>query len=394
MEDIEKEREIITSKMNEKNYDEVILRSNNILLSSKVFVGDINTLGMAYYQKNEFENAYTVFMEIYKLTPNIPYVRTNIAKSLWMLGLTKSDIKEQIKLLKEALSYDSECYEIWYHLSLLYLKKNKAKNALYCMQMSAKINNADLDVQVALAKILKLLNRNVESSSVFKAILEKQPENESIKTEYNNSIELINKPTSNRIEIARIMYCWRNIQKVREHLYIGSGSAAQNLEELKKHNITHILNVSAEINDAFVNSSEIAITYKDEPFADIADADIIKTGILDRCLEFIETTIQNGGNILVHCQAGMSRSGAIVVGYLMKTEKLSYEEALSEARKARKCVSPNNGFEKQLVSHFNEYFEKLNQPIIQPKPVTLSTGEEIITVHDIIVSKLLRTFYK
>lgn len=54
------------------------------------------------------------------------------------------------------------------------------------------------------------------------------------------------------------------------------------------------------------------------------------------------------GNVLVHCNAGVSRSGAIVVSYVMKNKGLSYDDALAFLREKRKKVTPNTAFEKQL----------------------------------------------
>jgi len=50
----------------------------------------------------------------------------------------------------------------------------------------------------------------------------------------------------------------------------------------------------------------------------------------------------------VHCTQGISRSGAIVVAYLMRTLSLNYTSALALARESRPLISPNEGFEYQL----------------------------------------------
>ncbi len=42
------------------------------------------------------------------------------------------------------------------------------------------------------------------------------------------------------------------------------------------------------------------------------------------------------GNVLVHCYAGISRSAAIVIVYLMTCSDISFESALEFARKQRK----------------------------------------------------------
>lgn len=52
--------------------------------------------------------------------------------------------------------------------------------------------------------------------------------------------------------------------------------------------------------------------------------------------------------MLIHCKAGISRSGAIVCAYLMWKNKWSFEEALNFSRSKRSKISPNEGFKKQL----------------------------------------------
>ena len=96
---------------------------------------------------------------------------------------------------------------------------------------------------------------------------------------------------------------------------------------------------------------------------DTGTCDILKTGILEKSLKFISTVIEEGGCVLVHCQAGMSRSGAIAVAYLMKTQNLSYADALASVKQARRCVAPNGNFEQQI----KKYFEA-----IRPKPVKVA----------------------
>ena len=57
------------------------------------------------------------------------------------------------------------------------------------------------------------------------------------------------------------------------------------------------------------------------------------------------------GVVLVHCNAGISRSTSIVIGYLMLREGLSFEEALGQVKHARPSVCPNAGFYRQLKSY-------------------------------------------
>lgn len=52
--------------------------------------------------------------------------------------------------------------------------------------------------------------------------------------------------------------------------------------------------------------------------------------------------------VLVHCIQGISRSGAVIVAYLMRSQQLSYESALKMAQNARSIVAPNSGFADQI----------------------------------------------
>lgn len=61
------------------------------------------------------------------------------------------------------------------------------------------------------------------------------------------------------------------------------------------------------------------------------------------------------GTVLVHCAQGVSRSAAVLVGYLMHHTRISYTEALAKAQQARSVVNPNEGFVLQLRK-----FERLN----------------------------------
>ncbi|XP_033029253.1 dual specificity protein phosphatase 12 [Lacerta agilis] len=69
---------------------------------------------------------------------------------------------------------------------------------------------------------------------------------------------------------------------------------------------------------------------------------------LDACAAFISRARERGGAAVVRCQAGVSRSVAVVTAYLMKANKLPFEEAYAFVQAIKPDAKMNEGFEWQL----------------------------------------------
>lgn len=80
-------------------------------------------------------------------------------------------------------------------------------------------------------------------------------------------------------------------------------------------------------------------------------SEITITDYFPLAFDFITNAFANGGKVMVHCFAGKSRSASIVIGYLMKTQKMKFEDALKFVGKFRPCVEPNIGFCTQLSKY-------------------------------------------
>jgi len=130
---------------------------------------------------------------------------------------------------------------------------------------------------------------------------------------------------------------------VRKGLYISGVEAEHCKGLLKDRGITHILQVGSELRPSHPEH----FVYKRLQVSDEEQEDLV--GSFKEAFEFIdEARSSKGGAVLVHCAQGMSRSGTVVVGYLMWKERLSYVTALAHAQRARPVVEPNPGFALQL----------------------------------------------
>ncbi|XP_051842038.1 dual specificity protein phosphatase 19 [Antechinus flavipes] len=132
---------------------------------------------------------------------------------------------------------------------------------------------------------------------------------------------------------------------IKPWLLLGSQDVAHDLDTLKKHKVTHILNVAYGVENAFLND----FTYKNISILDLPDTNIIS--YFPECFEFIEEAKLKDGVVLVHCNAGVSRSAAIIIGFLMSTEKITFTSAFSLVKNARPAIYPNPGFMEQLQAY-------------------------------------------
>jgi len=130
--------------------------------------------------------------------------------------------------------------------------------------------------------------------------------------------------------------------RIFDFLYLGSEWNASNLEELNSNGITHILNVTREIDNFF----PAVFKYLNIREYDVEETDLLK--YWDETFNFIHSCVQMSGKVLVHCKMGISRSASTVCAFAMKYFGWSLDRALSHTKERRSIVNPNNGFRNQL----------------------------------------------
>jgi len=133
-------------------------------------------------------------------------------------------------------------------------------------------------------------------------------------------------------------------------IYVGDKTDAKNLKQLVNKRIKYVMNVTPKKCDGGVSNyheRNNAFIYCRVSLQDNASEDLSLH--YDKAWEFFKRVkIREDGNILVHCNLGVSRSVAIVTSYLMKFQRYSLDEALTLVREARPQGRPNDGFMSQL----------------------------------------------
>ena len=204
-------------------------------------------------------------------------------------------------------------------------KSNKEPNDngdnLYLKEMREELNKAARDFRSGLTdgkkdskvdKMLKLINM-IKLSSTIKILKDD-----------NTPVEII------------------------PHLFLGSIGSASNLKQLQNFKITHIVCCASGIKNFFPDDFKyINLNLLDSEKEDIKQ-------YFKESFDFIDEAIKNGGNVLVHCHAGVSRSSSILISYIMKSKKMKLNEVLDLLKTKREKVSPNAGFLRQLSDYEKE----------------------------------------
>ncbi|XP_037002068.2 dual specificity protein phosphatase 2 [Artibeus jamaicensis] len=131
--------------------------------------------------------------------------------------------------------------------------------------------------------------------------------------------------------------------EILPYLFLGSCSHSSDLQGLQACGITAVLNVSASCPNHF----EGLLRYKSIPVEDNQMVEI--SAWFQEAIGFIDSVKNSGGRVLVHCQAGISRSATICLAYLIQSHRVRLDEAFDFVKQRRGVISPNFSFMGQLL---------------------------------------------
>jgi len=135
--------------------------------------------------------------------------------------------------------------------------------------------------------------------------------------------------------------------RILEHLYLGRAGDANDLAVSNPLGITAVVNVKTQPN----RSKRDGIRYVHFP---IDESETVLPGTFGPVMEALTWLIRMG-KVLVHCEAGSSRSPVVVAVYLHVVGYKNFDEALAEIRSLRPVVSPS----KSIIASAKAYLEEM-----------------------------------
>uniref|UniRef100_A0A8D0DXB3 Dual specificity phosphatase 21 n=1 Tax=Salvator merianae TaxID=96440 RepID=A0A8D0DXB3_SALMN len=149
------------------------------------------------------------------------------------------------------------------------------------------------------------------------------------------------------------------LSRITNSLFISNGEAANNKHFLYANQITTVINVTVEVlNTYFPDIYYIHVPVTDSPASRLYD-------FFDPVADKIHAVELNHGRTLVHCAAGVSRSAALCIAYLMKYQGMSLANAHAWVKACRPVIRPNNGFWQQLIQYEQKLFGKTSVKMVQ-----------------------------
>jgi hypothetical protein len=117
--------------------------------------------------------------------------------------------------------------------------------------------------------------------------------------------------------------------------------------------------------------------YLTVPVLDVEETDLL--AVLPQCLEWIRIgraagqyavplhgsllTCAASGGVVVHCNAGVSRSASVTLAALMQSARWSLVQAHAHLKAIRAAIQPNKGFLQQLARY--EQLLNINTTTVQ-----------------------------
>ena len=138
------------------------------------------------------------------------------------------------------------------------------------------------------------------------------------------------------------------MSQITPEVYL-TGLFGLNKENFEQYKINNVINVSCEVPAVDIRGISFTRVFID----DLEGQDM--SPYFEQIADNIARTAQRGGHTVVHCMAGVSRSTAAVLAYLIKYKNMTLKDAFNLVHSKRQCIKPRVEFMEQLMKYELKY---------------------------------------
>ncbi|MBF0207869.1 MAG: dual specificity protein phosphatase family protein, partial [Oligoflexia bacterium] len=184
---------------------------------------------------------------------------------------------------------------------------------------------------------------------------------------------------SDEAVIASHGYTSQAIAKITDRLFLSSVKPAEDMALLRELGITHIVNITGHKHHSSVLRyppkfptvfQYLHIVTDDEmDAAMLRDFPTFEERFVRPGFDFIEHALADSNGrerVLVHCEAGISRSSTMVIAYLMHEKFISLRDAFETVKRIKNNIAPNHAFFAKLIEFEHQMSELGLITIITP----------------------------
>ena len=114
------------------------------------------------------------------------------------------------------------------------------------------------------------------------------------------------------------------------NMWVGSERDSENVTAARRHGVVLIVNCTKDIPFSVPGTKRARVPVDDHP----AEAPIMRSH-LPRVVKAIDSALEQGKAVLIHCYAGISRSASVAAAYLMFKEGLTPVQAMQRIQKLK-----------------------------------------------------------
>jgi protein-tyrosine phosphatase len=122
-------------------------------------------------------------------------------------------------------------------------------------------------------------------------------------------------------------------------LYLGS-QASTHPDILAIHNIQHIISIGCNALERNIPNYK----YDIEDNGNLTNISVFFNQVIPSIHKIINECIRKNQPVVVHCQAGISRSASVIISWLMIYKHMTYDDAYQYVKERRPVISPNPSF--------------------------------------------------